>query len=148
MDEGETKALNDISEFGCHILNVMEGDGEPRFTYSIGIQATTSQPDLVVTGLKFDLANSIINRYCQHVQTGQRIQTDKYYNGYIEGFSVTFRTVLKEYYKKYFGWGIWYSKGNDFDMLQVIYPSVRGKWPWNKDAPEDYCWFIPKLYMD
>lgn len=37
MNERDQKALVDIEEHGCHVLNVMEGDGEPSFTYSIGI---------------------------------------------------------------------------------------------------------------
>ena len=37
MDVMDQKALDDIEEFGCHVINVMEGEGEPQFTYSIGI---------------------------------------------------------------------------------------------------------------
>ncbi|MFP3344815.1 hypothetical protein R0J87_20270, partial [Halomonas sp. SIMBA_159] len=29
VDERDEKALSDIEEYGCHVLKVMEGDGEP-----------------------------------------------------------------------------------------------------------------------
>ena len=35
LDEQEQKALTDIAKFGCHVLNVMEGEEQPEFSYSI-----------------------------------------------------------------------------------------------------------------
>jgi hypothetical protein len=37
LDDRDKKALSDIEEYGCHVLNVAEGEDEPSFTYSIGI---------------------------------------------------------------------------------------------------------------
>jgi hypothetical protein len=56
MDADEIRALDDIDKYGCHILHVLEDNGHPRFTYSIGIQSRSNQPELIVTGLKKELA--------------------------------------------------------------------------------------------
>jgi hypothetical protein len=71
VDHSEVKALSDIEEYGCHVLHVFEDDGSPRFTYSIGIQQCTKQPELIVTGLKQELAQSIINKYNQRIKSGE-----------------------------------------------------------------------------
>ena len=63
MDERDQKVLNDIEEYGCHVLNVLEGDGEPSFTYSIGINKRQNKPDILILGLKSKLAHSIANNY-------------------------------------------------------------------------------------
>jgi hypothetical protein len=63
MDEREQKALNDIEKYGSHVMNVMEGDGEPSFTYSIGINKKQNKPDIVILGLKSELAHSMANNY-------------------------------------------------------------------------------------
>ena len=63
MNEQEQKAINDIEQYGCHLLHVTGDDDYPRFTYSIGIEKKTNQPDLIIIGLKPELAQWMINEY-------------------------------------------------------------------------------------
>lgn len=146
MDKDEEKTLKDIEEYGCHVITVLDEGDYPRFTYSVGIQKTTEQPELVVTGLKKELAHWMVNEYCERVKNGEIFESDEMYSGFLEGFDVTFKSVNKEHYKDYFGWDLWLYKGDNFNVLQLVYPSTSGVWPWDKNAPEDYTWFIPKLY--
>jgi hypothetical protein len=146
VDHSEVKALSDIEEYGCHVLHVFEDDGSPRFTYSIGIQQCTKQPELIVTGLKQELAQSIINKYNQRIKSGEVFLSERMYSNFIEGFDVTFKIVSQNKYKEYLGWARWLYKGNNFSAYQLIFPSTSGKWPWDSDAPDDYTWFIPPLY--
>jgi len=144
-EAGEEKALADIQKYGCHILHVMEDGSGPRFSYSIGIEQSSGQPELIVTGLKRELAHSIINEYNDRVRAGEVFEADTPYSGFIGNFDVMFRPVLKEHYEEYFGWGRWLYEGDDFRVLQLIWPSTKGVWPWDKDAPTDYTYFIPLL---
>ena len=145
MDEYEQKAIDDIEKFGCHILHVMEEDDYPRFTYSIGIEKKTNKPDLIITGLKREIANWMINEYNRRVIEGEVFESSKYYDDFLEGIQVTFVEVDKKHYKEYFGWGLWYNNGDNFKMLQLVYPSTSGVWPWDEGAPEDFTWFQPLL---
>ena len=144
-EKGNDKALADIEEHGCHILHVMEDDAGPGFSYSIGIEKTSSQPELVVTGLKRDLAHWIINEYKDRVRAGERFEPDNPYSGFLGDFDVLFRPVLKEHYEEYFGWGRWLYEGDDFRVYQLIWPSTKGLWPWDPNAPDDYTYFVPLL---
>ena len=145
MDKFEQQALDDIEEYGCHILHVM-GEGEyPRFTYSIGIERTSNRPDLIITGLKREIAHWMINEYNRRIKEGEVFELSKFYGGFLEGFEVTFGEVLKEHYKEYLGWGIWYNKSDNFKMLQLVYPNTSGIWPWDDSVPEDFKWFQPLL---
>ncbi len=145
MDEYEQKAIDDIDEFGCHILHVMEEDENPGFTYSIGIEKNTKKPDVIITGLKNEVAQWIINEYNKRVKNGETFEPSKYYRGFLDGFDITFIEVSKKHYKEYLGWGLWYNKGPSFKMLQMVYPSTLGLWPWDKEAPEDFTWLQPLL---
>lgn len=144
-ESGDEKALADIEEYGCHILHVMEDETGPRFSYSIGIEKTSDQPELIVTGLKRDLAHWIINEYNNRVREGESFEADRPYSGFLGDFDVIFRPVLKEHYEEYFGWGRWLYEGDGFNVYQLIWPSTKGKWPWDPDAPDEYTYFIPLL---
>lgn len=146
MEPEDRKALDDIEEYGCHILHILEEGEHPRFSYSIGIEKKNGQPELIVTGLKRELAHSIINQYNTRVRAGEKFEPGSFYGGFLEGFVVTFKEVEKKHYREHFGWGFWLYKGDNFRVLQLIYPSTSGVWPWDRDAPSDYTWFIPKLY--
>lgn len=145
MDEQDQKALDDIEEYGCHILHILEEGDYPRFTYSIGIEQTSRKPELVILGLKHELANWMINEYNSRLRAGESFEPGKYYEGFLEGFEVTFQEVSKEHYKEYFGWGLWLYKGNNFKVLQLVYPSTSGIWPWDQNAPESFTWLQPLL---
>lgn len=141
----DDKALADIEKYGCHVLHVLEDEKGPAFTYSIGIEKTSQQPELIVTGLKRDIAIWIVNEYNNRIREGEVFEHDTPYSGFLGEFDVLFRPVLKEHYKEYFGWGLWLHEGDDFRVNQLIWPSTKGVWPWDSDAPEDYTFFIPLL---
>ena len=145
MDEQEQKAIDDIEKYGCHVIHVFEEEDYPRFTYSIGIERKTGCPDLIITGLKRELAHWMINEYNKRVREDEKFEPSKYYEGYLDGFVVTFLNMSKEHYKEYLGWGLWYNKGDNFNMLQLVFPSTSGVWPWDENASEDFKWFQPLL---
>ena len=145
-EEKEKTILNDINEYGCHVIHVFEEEEHPRFTYSVGIEQVSDQPELLVTGLPQELAHSIINDYSRRIKAGETFEPDSYYEGFLGGFDVTFKEVEKKHYTHYLGWAIWLYKGDDFKVLQLIYPNTSGVWPWDKEASEDLRRFIPKLY--
>ncbi|MFB9215684.1 DUF4262 domain-containing protein [Vibrio sinaloensis] len=148
MDKYEEKALKDIERYGCHILHIMEEDEYPGFSYSIGIEKTSSQPEIIITGLNQEVAHWIANEYNNRVKAGEIFKPDEYYSGFLEGFDITFKEVSPEYYAEYFGWANWLYKGNNFKALQFIYPDTSGVWPWDSEASADFKWFLPKLYAN
>ena len=145
MDEYEQKAIDDIEKYGCHILHVFEEDDLPRFTYSIGIERKTGKPDLIITGLKRELAHWMINEYSNRIKEGEEFLPGQFYADFLDGFDVTFMDVAKEHYKEYLGWGLWYNSGDNFKMLQLVYPSTSGVWPWSEGVSDDFLWFQPLL---
>ena len=148
MDENEQRALSNIEEYGCHVLGVMEGEGLPRFSYSIGIGKKQSKPDIIIVGLKSELSHSIINNYKDRLLEGETFEPGKYYSDFLEGFDVCFVEVDKAHYNEYLGWGLWLHKSNDFNMLQMIWPTTDGVWPWNEEKSDYYIWAQPILNKD
>ena len=99
MDKGEEKALSDIEEYGCHVINVFEGEDQPQFSYSIGINKKQNKPDLIIVGLKRELAHPIINDYKNRLLQGESFEPNKFYKDFLEDFDVCFIKVDKsEFY--------------------------------------------------
>ena len=138
MDESDRKTLDDIEKYGCHVVGVMAEDDLPPFAYSVGIQQKTTKPELIVIGLKHELAHSIINDYNQRVVSGEVFEPGKRYAGFIEGFECELRVVHSSHYKEHLGYCHWLYHGWHFKVLQLIYPTTTGVWPWQPEATE---WF-------
>jgi hypothetical protein len=138
MDAAEKKALADIEEYGCHIIHVLEDEEGPPFSYSVGVQKTSGAPEAIVIGLKQPIAHFVINEYNDRVCAGERFATGTRHEGFLEGFSVQFETVSADHFDDYFGWDKWLYGGKDFKVVQIVYPSTDGIWPWEPGASE---WF-------
>lgn len=137
-DPYEAQALADIETYGCHILYVQEEGDLAPFAYSVGIEHNFKAPELIVIGLKQEISQSIINEYCRRVRSGEIFQPGQRTSGFVEGFDCQFGAVHIEHYREHFGWDIWFYDGLDFSVLQLIYPTVEGIWPWDAGASD---WF-------
>ncbi len=146
MDKNEQNALQDIEEYGCHILHIMEEPDSPSITYSIGIDKTSNHPEVIIIGLQHEVAHVMIDDYNNRILAGEAFIPNRFYSDFLEGFEVTFKEVEKKHYYKYLRLGRRLYQGNDFKVLQLIYPSTSGQWPWDDDLPEDYIWHLPRLY--
>ena len=145
QSDADAKALRDVEAFGCHVLLISGDEDGPNFCYSIGIEATSQQPDLLILGMRSETAHWIINEYNERVRAGEVFVPNLPYYGFIEGFPVFFSLLGREHYEKYLGWGRWFYGGNTFRAYQMIYPTTSGLWPWSKGAPEGYLWAMPLL---
>ncbi len=127
-----------IDRFGCSVIHVAAEDELPPFSYSVGIEASSGAPEVVVIGLKQQLAHFIVNEYNRRIRTGDQIQPGNRYEGFLEGFDVAAATVDPSHYDEYFGQNLRYYSGRDFRVLQLIYPNKNGVWPWQREADQ---WF-------
>lgn len=137
---GEKKALEDIGKCGCHIISVYAEKDLPPFCYSIGIQKSCGAPELVIFGLKSKLAGWMINEYNSRVRRDGSLETGKFYSGFIEGFDCLLEPVNKKHYDEYFGWNNWLYKSHDYDVVQLVYPTKSGVWPWQPEAENIRQW--------
>jgi Domain of unknown function (DUF4262) len=138
MDESDKKLLENIAKFGCQVMHISGEDDLPPFAYSVGIQKSSSAPEVVVIGLKQPLAHSVVNTYNNRIRNGEKFEIGKNYPDFIEGFEVLVSKVDKSHFQEYFGFNRWLYDGDNFDIVQLVYPNTSGVWPWQKEADD---WF-------
>ncbi|NRA68844.1 MAG: DUF4262 domain-containing protein [Pseudobacteriovorax sp.] len=145
MDKFEKKTLQDIKDTGCSIKHVLEESDLPPFSYTIGLNQSYGHPEIIVIGLKRDLAHWILNECNRLISEGSKFACNKSYDGFLDNVSVKFNLVEKRFYEEYLGWGIWLNKGLDFKVLQLLYPTTLGMFPWESDTPEFFKTWQPIL---
>jgi len=138
MDAGEKKALADIEKYGCHVIHVLEDEEGPPFSYSVGVQKTSGAPEVIVIGLKQHVAHFLVNEYNRRIRAGERFDAGARYEGFLEGFRVQFEVVTPDHFDDYVGWDKWLYGGRNFQVLQMIYPTTDGIWPWEATASEAF----------
>jgi Domain of unknown function (DUF4262) len=128
-----------IRKFGCHVVNVFDPDGlQPHFSYSIGIQETLSVPEVIVVGLRPEMSQWMVNEYNRRVGTGEHFQRGVLYSGFLEGFEVYVEPTRRKLVAEYtFGCDRYYDN-RPYEVVQIVWPSTAGVWPWRKRAND---WF-------
>jgi hypothetical protein len=141
VDEPEAKFFEIIKKYGWHVMQVSNviGESGPTFSYSTGIYRNFAKPELIVYGLSKNLEKSVINSYGDDVRNGHRaFSAGAYFDGFLEGFDVTFIEANEEARTKFACWSDWFYERQPFPMLQLVYPTTSGAWPWEDRASDDF----------
>lgn len=138
----DAKALADIEKFGLHVISVMEDEDHAPFSYSIGIEQSLGMPELIVIGLKSNLAHSAINECYRQMKEGGEIAPGARVAGLLGGgFECLIGEARSEQVADYMHWARWLYRDQPFRARQIIWPSTAGMFPWEEGASE---WFIAR----
>jgi hypothetical protein len=132
-DDVEKKLVSDIEEFGWHVIKIAEDDEGPAFAYSIGLFKTFGHPEIIVFGLDVDLMHRMINLIGEEVRHGRRFADEEAASGVLEGYDVRFKYVARRHYHEHVGYARWFYKGDDFPLLQCLWPDKKGRFPTDSD---------------
>ena len=131
----DRRVRRDVRKFGCHVVSVFDPRGrQPYFSYSIGIRESSGAPDIIVIGLRPELGGRLVNEYNRQLRAGKRFRRGRKYRGFLEGFAVLFEPARHERFRHYtFGCARYYGH-EEYEVVQLVWPSTAGVWPWNKSA--------------
>jgi Domain of unknown function (DUF4262) len=153
LDPSEQKVIDDIAQFGCHVMFVFDDEGDrPDFAYSIGFPVTVGQPEVIIHGLKRELMHSMLNALCKQCAEGLVLEEGTRIEGLVEGFDCIAKKVTDpEAIKEHFGWAIWYHRSQHNrvldDVIQVVWPGAQdGLFPWDAGCSEIVIAQQPALY--
>lgn len=135
--ENDKRVAADVKKYGCHVISVFDPEEKlPTFSYSVGIQATSGAPEAIVIGVRPNLGHSMINEYNDQVRKGVRFERAKQYPGFLEGFNIYVEPAKAALLSEYTLGCTRFYKGMGYSVVQLIYPTTAGIWPWQKSASE------------
>lgn len=129
---------SDIKQHGCHIIHVLADETGSGFSYSVGLFHTFKHPEIIFIGLKEDLAHLLINNILYDIKKGKTFSAGQSYADILDDFQCPMIEVKKEFYDEYFGQAQDFYKSDEFPVLQCVYPTTSGVFPWDEDAPEGF----------
>jgi hypothetical protein len=133
QDDPERKLLADVREYGWHVVAVGAGDEGPPFGYTIGLYHSFSHPEIIVFGLEVRVMFAIITEIGEQVKSGSRFEPWHESSIILEGYAVCFRNVERRHYRDHFGFARWFYQGDEFPVLQCVWPDARGRYPWHPE---------------
>ncbi|MGH7019324.1 MAG: DUF4262 domain-containing protein [Brevundimonas sp.] len=124
----------------------VSGDAEnPNFSYSTGLWLTTSQPELIMFGLKSQIAHDVFWDLFRGAQDGRalpiRARTEQPF-GNLPAYAFP---VAKRFYADYLGSSRWFYGSDDFPCLQIVWPDRAGVFPWEDRFDPEFVSDQPDL---
>lgn len=146
VNERDEQVVTDVANFGWHVVNIMEENGLPGWSFSIGLFANYDHPEIVVFGLGVELGHRVINGLGERIKAGNRMEADHQYGEILANVECTFKPVQKKWYKWILGYARWYYDGNKFPVLQCIWPDKQQHYPWESKFKAEWVWAQPLLF--
>lgn len=134
----DKKVVEDIKKYGWHVVNVLEEENHPPHSFSIGLYESFNHPEIIIIGIDNQNAQNIINGIGTKIKNGEKFESGKGYGEFLTGdYKCFFIKVEKSNYKgEYVGFASWYYEGDNFPLLQCVWPAKDGTFPWNKGYPK------------
>jgi hypothetical protein len=142
----DQKLLDDVAEYGWHVMKVLDQPDTPGWAYSIGLHRTFDHPEVLIFGQDIDLMHSMINTIGDGLRAGNTFEVDGRYPDLIEAYWCTFRPVKSIWYDAFLGFATWFYGGAAYPVLQCFWPDFDGRFPWEPNFNKDLLWAQPLLF--
>ena len=122
LSEADAGTLTHVEEFGCSVVSVKpSGAG---LGYTVGVYDTAGKPEVITTGLGDNTALTLLNQAADRLRAGVDL-TQGRYRDMLGEVECEFRTVDPKWVKHLMGLALWYYDGEEFPVLQAIYPDLE-----------------------
>ena len=145
-DDYDRKLLADVERYGWHLVGIKDDPNGPPYVFSVGIYHTTGQPEICIFGLSdTGVMGQIVNEIGDLMQSGEAFEDWQASDEVLDHYPCIFRTVDRSLYGEYFGYARWFHEGDDFPMLQCVWPDQSGCFPWDSDFDPELLQTQPVL---
>jgi hypothetical protein len=128
LSEEDERTVSHVEEFGCSVVNVARTNYGLGWSYTIGIFDTSGKPELVTVGLPPETANVALNEAAKRLRDGVDL-TQGRHRDLIGQVDFEFRPVDPKWVEHLMGWALWYYDGDDFPVVQAVYPDRQNRFP-------------------
>jgi hypothetical protein len=144
-DLGEKKVLTDINEYGWTAINILEDDGHPPWSFTIGLYETWNHPEFIVIGRSRATSHAMLKALSLDIELNCPPDLTDPGGFLILGMKCHFLEVNTRYYSDYVGFAKWFYRKRHFPLFQIVWPHSDGAYPWSLHAPKSFKEWQPVL---
>ena len=126
------KLLKDVEKHGWLVLQIVD-DNLPSYSYTVGLFKKFGHPELVISGLRGDTAQTILNDIGHDIEKGIVREAEHTYDDVLEGYPCLFKSVPPSNYDDYFGRANLYYQNSNYPVLQCVLPDSKKRFPDDKE---------------
>ena len=129
LDAADHKLLEDVRDYGWHCAWVPPEGDDYEWGFTIGLQATHAHPELMLFGLPQPTGHALLQGLVERIEAGERLVPNARDERVIQGMPGTFLEVRTRWYEPLLGFARWFYEGDDFSVLQCVWPDRDGRLP-------------------
>ena len=138
LTPGDEQLLADVAEHGWHHVHVHPREGNPMWSFSVGLFRTWGQPDVLLSGLEMDTCHDLMNTAADAARAGRGCAPGDRSDDFVEGYEVAFLAVRPDWYASFLGYAQWFHGSSaGFPVLQLVWPDRDGRFPWEPGCTLD-----------
>jgi hypothetical protein len=130
FDSAERSFVASIREHGWFGSAVMPDTAGPSFSFTTGFWVNAQKPELIVFGMRNEIAHQIFWDLFRDAQAGKDLPVGVRTGEVFSNFAAYVFPVARRHYPLYFGWSRWFYAGDDFPCLQIVWPDRGRLFPW------------------
>ena len=130
LDEHERNFVAQIREHGWFGTHVFADDDGPGFTYTTGFWVTLGQPEVIMFGMKSDIAHDVMWDIFRHLKAGKTLPVRTRTDDVFGNLQACLFPMDKAHYAEHLGWSKWFYAGDAFPCLQLVWPDRGNVFPW------------------
>lgn len=134
------KLLADVERVGYSVVSVGGDKPSPPFAYSVGLEKTYKHPEIIITGLRAEIAYSLINDIASKIKEDSSVfKVGVSYEKIVKGLPVRFILASEENKIEYARMlGVCYEPESleNVQLLQMLWPDPDGFFPFESQFEE------------
>ncbi|ESQ88729.1 hypothetical protein ABAC460_14865 [Asticcacaulis sp. AC460] len=132
LDTQEKDFVAKIREHGWSGTNIFAEGNQPGFTFTTGFWVTHRAPEIIVFGLKAEIAHSVFWDLYRDIANGQTLPLCSRSDELLGNHDAYLFPVHKTHYPEYLGWSRWFYAGDEFPCVQLVWPDRKNVFPWEE----------------
>jgi hypothetical protein len=131
LADDQRKLVDDVQRDGWHVVGADEKKRGPSFAYSVGLSHSYDHPEVMICGLAAPTMIQLINTVGERIRNGQKFEEHFEDGDILEDHLLYFLPVDRQHYSEHLGCARWFYEGEDFPVLQCVWPDPKGRYPWH-----------------
>ena len=145
LDDDEKSFVAKIHEHGWFNTSVTSDEEGPGFSYTSGLWVNAHQPEVIMFGMKREIAHDVFWDLFRDAQAGQGLKQGIRTDQVFANLPAYVFPVAKNYFREYLGWNRWLYGGDDFPCVQIVWSDRDGVFPWEAGFDPTFAHDQPDL---